>query len=370
MARTSKRIPSLDGLRAVSIILVILLHTLQRINVARPVGKYWYVLGNGATGVYIFFVISGFLITNLLLSEQERSGTINLRRFYIGRVFRILPPAYCYVAVVAIVACFGKVEVTKANILSVLFFAGNYTRLSWPLNHFWTLSIEEQFYLIWPGVLLMVLKHRGRVAAARVGIAVIVVCPLVRIATHFWGGPYLRYINGISFQGRADALMFGCVAALLSGNVSFERLYLGASRYWWWFVVILMVFSGGLEAWLGTYWDYPVGYTLNGVCISVVLLWCVRNPESVVGRCLNHKSVVLVGILSYSIYIWQQLFLNPNNGTVFGSSVVGSLPVSYISILLAASLSYFVVERPSLRLRDMVLAKPQQKPSNLHAPLS
>src|SRR6202012_6060119 len=105
--------------------------------------------------VFIFFVISGFLITSLLLHEQEKRGTINMRSFYFRRAMRILPPIYFYIAILLLLGWAGRLAITKIDILSALFFFRNYaTNLSmWSIEHFWTLAIEEQFYFIWPCVL-------------------------------------------------------------------------------------------------------------------------------------------------------------------------------------------------------------------------
>jgi peptidoglycan/LPS O-acetylase OafA/YrhL len=347
----SGRIPSLDGLRAVSILMVVLLHTLQRFQVSR----YWYLFGNGATGVYIFFVISGFLITSLLLREHGKYGTICLKSFYLRRGFRILPPAYAYVAFVGILVLIGKLTISRSNVFSALFFYSDYTDQAWVLQHFWTLAIEEQFYLIWPLVLMLCLKYRGRSAAIKVSIAVILICPLIRIATYLLDQRFFHHhTSGGNFQGRADSLMFGCLVAMLSGSSAFERVYTRASRFWWLYPIILLFFSGALEIRFGDYWDYPIGYTLNGICIAMFLLWCVRNPASFVGKCLNWTPVVQIGVLSYGIYIWQQVFLNPHNGSVFGSAIVDRFPFSYLALILTVLTSYFLVEQPSLRLRDRV----------------
>ncbi len=180
------------------------------------------------------------------------------------------------------------------------------------------------------------------------------VCPVVRVLTHFYGGAYLRGVNGVSFQGRADALMFGCLVALVAGADPFERLFRSCARVWWVFPAVLVVGSGILEVRFGDYWDFPIGYTVNGVCIAFFLLWCVRNPGSTVGRVLNTKLMSYLGVLSYSTYIWQQLFLNIHNSSIFGDTVLEKLPVCLVLVPVGACFSYYIVERPSLRLRDRV----------------
>jgi peptidoglycan/LPS O-acetylase OafA/YrhL len=228
----------------------------------------------------------------------------------------------------------------------------------WSLEHFWTLSVEEQFYLIWPFVLYFCLRHRsgitGRSAASRVAITVILISPVIRVVSSFLPVPYLH--NGGMFHMRADSLMFGCVVALLQGTPAFERVYAFATKIWW--IPPVVIF---LSAYLGVrfrnYWQFPLGLTVTGIAIAFFLLWCVRNPSSVVGRVLNARPVVHIGVLSYSIYIWQTLFLHRGNEALFGPSLklISVFPGNWLAILLVAEFSYYVVEQPSLRLRNRLM---------------
>src|SRR5665213_3938319 len=136
-AASMSRIPSLDGLRALSIFLVIALHTLQGFGIHHHVPLIWFALFDGGTGVFIFFVISGYLITSLLLHEQQKRGSISMRSFYFRRAMRILPPIYLYVAVLLLLGWAGRLVVTKIDVFSALFFFHNYTTGSsmWSLEH-------------------------------------------------------------------------------------------------------------------------------------------------------------------------------------------------------------------------------------------
>lgn len=357
-AASMSRIPSLDGLRALSIFLVMALHTMQRMPY--HLSPLWYAIFNGDTGVYIFFVISGYLITSLLLHEQQKKGTISMRSFYFRRAMRILPPIYFYVAFILLMAWLGRVAVTKIDIFSALFFFRNYATTSsmWSLEHFWTLSVEEQFYLIWPFVLYFCLRHRpgitGRMIAAKVAIAVILVSPIIRVAAYLSPVPYLHHPG--MFHMRADSLMFGCVVALLQGTPAFERVYAFATKIWWIPPVVIFL-CDCLAVRFQNYWQFPIGFTITGIAIAFFLLWCVRNPSSVVGRILNARFVVHIGVLSYSIYIWQTLFLHHGNETILGSSLklISTFPGNWLAVLLVAEFSYYVIEQPSLRLRTRLM---------------
>lgn len=152
-----KRIPSLDGLRAVSIILVLLSHCVIAKGFPaqlKPFARY------GDVGVTIFFVISGFLITYLLLSECETRGTINIKDFYLRRAFRILPVFLLYTVFVIIWKNFEKITVTPSNILHIVTFTVNFDAdRGWFTGHFKTLSVEEQFYLLLPALLIFFRKR-------------------------------------------------------------------------------------------------------------------------------------------------------------------------------------------------------------------
>jgi peptidoglycan/LPS O-acetylase OafA/YrhL len=369
------RIPSLDGLRALSIFLVMALHTMQRLNMTHHVPLIWYAIFNGDTGVFIFFVISGYLITSLLLHEQQKRGSINMRSFYFRRAMRILPPIYLYVAVLLLLAWAGRLAVTKIDIFSALFFFRNYatTTIMWSLEHFWTLSVEEQFYFIWPCILYFCLRHRsgvaGRMAAAKVAIAVILVSPIIRVVSYRLPYPYLHH-SGM-FHMRADSLMFGCVVALLQGTPLFERIYSYATKIWWTPPVAIFL-CDCMGARFQNYWNFPIGITVTGIAIAFFLLWCVRNPHSALGRVLNARPVVHIGVLSYSIYIWQTLFLHHSNGAVFGSTLklLGTFPYNWFAILFVAELSYYLVEQPSLRLRTRLMHYFSAASPNSGRPLS
>jgi peptidoglycan/LPS O-acetylase OafA/YrhL len=150
--------------------------------------------------------------------------------------------------------------------------------------------------------------------------------------------------------------MFGCLLALVQGTPVFERLYKYVTKIWWIPPAAIVVFDC-LSARYQNYWDFPIGMTVCGAAIAFFLLWCVRNPTSAVGRLLNSRPIAHIGVLSYSIYIWQTLFLNRANVSLFGPSLklLYTFPFSWLAILAVAELSYILVERPSLRLRNYLI---------------
>lgn len=356
------RIPSLDGLRALSIFLVVALHTLQRYSISHHISRVWYAIFNGETGVFIFFEISGFLITSLLLQEHEKRGSISLRGFYLRRAFRILPPLYLYIGVIVMLGLAGRLILTRVDVVSALFFFHNIkgTDVMWSLEHLWSISVEEQFYLVWPFLLVYCLRrpgHGGRIAASIIPCSIILVSPVFRVLLSRSTNPAIHHF-GINFF-KFDFIMFGCLVALLQHTSRFEAIYRFASRKTW-LAPAVIVLCSALTARFQNYFDLPFGYTINGAAIAVFLLWSTRNPSSLTGRVLNWKPIVQIGVLSYSIYIWQTIFLHANNRQVFEplgrfGILISTFPGNWLAILIVASLSYYIVEQPALRVRASII---------------
>jgi peptidoglycan/LPS O-acetylase OafA/YrhL len=355
---TLSRIPSLDGLRALSIFLVVSLHTLQRYSLNHHVPVLWYGVFNGGAGVFIFFVISGFLITTLLLQEHQKRGSISLTGFYVRRVFRILPPLYLYIGVVVLLGLAGCFALNRADIVSSAFFFHNFSFASsmWSLEHLWSISVEEQFYLVWPFLLVFCLRRTGnpgRYAACIIPTLIILISPLARVLLARSANPTLHRIGTVNLK--FDFLMFGCLIALLQHTPRFESIYRTLTRIWW-LAPAIMLACNFLSARYENYFNLPIGYTINGAAIAIFLLWTTRNPSSVVGRILNWRPIAQIGVLSYSIYIWQTLFLHDDNARVFSAVPwLGTFPGNWLGFLAAAALSYYLVEQPALRSRARLI---------------
>ena len=358
-----RAIASLDGLRALSVGMVVGLHTLQRLSLTHHVPWGLYVFANGDMGVQIFFVISGFLITTLLLRERERTGRIRLGAFYIRRAFRILPPLYAYILVVAVLAHLRRMPgVNGRNLLLAFTLTQNYIHWPsvWAFEHFWSLCIEEQFYLLWPGLLALCIMRRpsgwrathGRGIAAGIALAAAFAEPLLRIAySRYFPAPHYYRV----FHLASDGIMFGAAGALLQGSRRFETAYRSLTR-WPWALPILLVILSALDIRFENYFNLTLGATLQSIVILVWLLWLTRNPGTPQGRILNQPALAWVGRLSYSIYLWQTLFLHHSNVTVFGPhTLFSTFPGSWAAILAVAVFSYYAIEQPSLRLRDLVM---------------
>lgn len=330
----------MDGLRAISIFGVALAH----LGGTRgfPEWEGFRALGDlGNLGVRVFFVISGYLITHLLINESRSAGTISLRQFYLRRTFRIFPAFYVYLGCLGILTAIGLIVVpAKDFALGATYLINFVHKKDWEVGHLWSLAVEEQFYLIWPATILFLGWRRATTAV----VAVVLVAPLLRIGTWYLL-PDLRGIITKAFPTVCDAIAAGCVLACLRPRLlewkGYERFSASAAFV---LVPIVVLVSNSFAS--HTRPDLLVGQSVRNIGIALCLDWCLRYPDSRVGKLLNLRGMVWIGTLSYSFYLWQQLFLNRNSDAWWCA-----FPANIGLAVLAAITSFYLVERPVLRLR-------------------
>lgn len=340
------RIPSLDGLRAVSILMVLIGHQAQYFS-----GKIASFLGSlGWLGVQVFFVISGYLITTLLLNEKIVTGNISLRDFYARRCLRILPAFYAFVLVIIMLKVGNLIYLPPSNLWYVLTYTVNYTPHGvWWTGHLWSLSVEEQFYLIWPLMMRFCTLRTNLIAAC----ALIGIAPVLRYTlavTHDWHNVLHAFFPPAGFPVVADTIACGCLLAMVLPKVNRQK----------WFVTILksqivlllppaVVILRFLS--IAPRWFPPTLYLLvGGTAINVGITLCVARfthfSTGLAGVLLNWKFITTLGALSYSLYLWQQLFMNP-----YAHSFAQRAPLNIVLAFGAACLSFYCFERPLIRLR-------------------
>ena len=340
---SARSIPSLDGLRALAIMLVLLAHCAEAMVSNLHIGRYLFELGQ--VGVSLFYVISGFLITFLLEKEKRSTDSINLKSFYIRRAFRIFPPFYIYIGVVLLLG-FAGIHQRWQNLAAAATYTWNYVPSAHGglLAHTSTLSMEEQFYLFWPFCMKFISMSRVR----RLAIWLIVLAPFSRVATYFLF-PVMVANGKVSgmLHTRVDTLMFGCLLALIWRTPAFaERahrwLHVITFHIAWIaaFIALPLLAVFAAESFRFTY------LTLSGMAMSWLLVYVVRKPLSVPGRILNTKPARYIGVVSYSLYLYQQLFTG---------AMMRYFPFNFLGMLAATACSYYLIERPSLRLRDRML---------------
>jgi peptidoglycan/LPS O-acetylase OafA/YrhL len=355
--RPTSRIPSLDGLRAIAIGLVLIGHVAGTQNCFKGDFIRESVGDTGHFGVRVFFVISGFLITTLLLNELRENGEISLRRFYLRRSFRIFPAFYFFLLATALIVWSGAIAIPSRDFVRAATYTMNYHyEREWWLGHIWSLSVEEQFYLLWPAVLAVCGFRWG----IRVAAATVVVAPFVRTAVHVFL-PEWRVGLGESFETICDAIAVGCVLASVRDQLGRSTVYasLMSSR---WFILVPTAAILASRFHPYSRFGLPIGETVMNVALALCVDWSIRNAHTSVGRLLNSQPLVAVGVMSYSIYLWQQIFLNRNSVLP-----MNAFPLNLVLVFIAAAASFFLIERPFLGLRRKIEAAwlPSEQPPQL-----
>jgi peptidoglycan/LPS O-acetylase OafA/YrhL len=336
-----KRIPSLDGLRAVAIAMVCLSHFAQ--TKGSPLHNF---SSFGNLGVRVFFVISGYLITQLLLEERQRTGRISLKRFYFRRTLRIFPAMWFYMAVILALNLGGVIGLASHDWWRAFTYTVNYDRQrSWYIGHLWSLSVEEQFYLIWP----FALWFGGQRRATKLAILAVVAGPILRLASLLtWpDAPILEW-----FPTTCDAIATGCILALIPAVRLRQWTASWIASPWVGLVPLLAIFINSLQFHVDRRYMIlfsTAGLTVMNLCIALTIYRFIVYYRDFSGRVLNSGFLVWLGTISYSLYLWQQPFLNHDV-----SSWVTRFPVNLIAALAMAAVSYYCVERPLLAARKRV----------------
>lgn len=336
-----RRLPSLDGIRGIAILLVMASHA-EMAGAAMP--REW-IVRLGDFGVKLFFVLSGFLITALLLQEQARTGRIAYARFLLRRAFRILPASYAFILSVIAASALGLITLRPGDALHALTYTADIGMRSWWVGHLWSLSIEEQYYLVWPLVLGFI-RHR---LGASLMFGTMIVAALGRGVVLTW---YPALAEGIdrSFIAAIDGFAAGGLLATLQQQLEGCEWYSRMLRAPW--VPALLILAGFLDQ----LERHPLVFyvVLQSVIYGLLAIWLHRSQvvtSDRLTRILNSRMLSWMGVISYSLYLWQQPFLAPAD-----SRLVQSLPAAVALSLLFAVLSYQLVERPFLRLRERVVS--------------
>jgi peptidoglycan/LPS O-acetylase OafA/YrhL len=345
MNSSFSRIPSLDGFRAISISLVILSHLILRRFIPLPPGTLMDPAQTGILGVRIFFIISGFLITYLLLKEREATGDVSLKAFYIRRVLRIVPVFYGYLLVLVLLNKPFDLNITALDFAHTALFVQNFTlaSASWFTGHSWSLGVEEQFYILWPILFLWIRKlHK-----VWVPVAVLTMGSFMR-SFHYKYPDTAEYFFA-EFLMHADFLFAGCYIAFLlfHERQKLSGFFNSISSLWVYAAILLVLFFSQIE--FHPVYDkvfIPTSGTIINVCICLLLLYFILREKSIGYKFLNHPVIRYIGVLSYSLYLWQQFYICDLDYWVF------DFPQNLLFIFLTAMSSHYLIEKPFLRIRD------------------
>lgn len=348
--------PWLDGLRGIAILLVFIHHLQHFAFQSNPA-----ILTAGFLGVDVFFVLSGFLITCLLLEEWDTSGSISLPNFYMRRFLRLMPALILFLAGICLYAVIAlppqAATETFWSSLYSLFYATNWINafrvapISELLGHTWSLAMEEQFYLVWPLVLLALLRWRvARPVIIALLVTLITIICVHRIALVDSGAWVHRTYSAP--DTRADSLLIGCLAAMLvSWNlIPTSRAFLRGLRAASFASVLIVI------AYLRNLGDVApdmtlrgFGFSVFGIAVAVLLIQSTLDQHRLAGSVLESRGLVWLGRVSYGIYLWHL----PICIIVASLSLPAWLRVvTIIALSIAlASASYYVVERSFLQLK-------------------
>jgi peptidoglycan/LPS O-acetylase OafA/YrhL len=333
-------LPTLDGWRAVAILAVVGYH--ESLSVLRPLGAGW-LYEHGKNGVDLFFAISGFLICSRLLEEERTFGAISLRNFYIRRALRILPPALLYLAVIGILIFTGVLHIGLREWLSCVFFFRNYTSLLGKMGpdlyftgHFWSLAVEEHFYLILPA--LLVLTRKGWRLPTLLGLVLILEFYRMQVlGERDW--QEVSFHSGICL----DELLIPAVFAVLVQSSDIRQRMAKWLRFWP-VLVIAVVYL--VSDWEGRFWRT----TLVSVLMPLILLGSVWNAHGYLAMCLEWAPIRYLGRISYGLYLWQELFITGHRYVGYPLGILERTPLRFAATLAVAMASYHLLERPLIKL--------------------
>lgn len=335
----------IDGWRGISVLLVIIAHLITYrfpAPVSRPLFEnalssdlvaavFFRAFSSvGDLGVQFFFIISGFLITTLLISEERRNGQISVGAFYIRRIFRIMPAFFIYVTMMLLLRSAGLVSFDNEAVTRTVTFTCNFSGFdcSWWFGHTWSLSVEEQFYLVWP--ILFVLAGRRRAAI------------LAFLSVELMAASLL-YPGLTSFAHIA----VGCLVAAHAPLREVMARYVGT-----WAIgmaAAVLLFKPLLPGWFGV---VPAIDAVEPLLTAVVFFGTIYGKGPFLAL-VNSHMLQKLGVISYSVYLWQQIGTAPDtwNGTITGAAKLYysfGLPASLF--LLPAIASYLFIERPFIAI--------------------
>ena len=343
--------PELDGLRAISILLVIISHA---------------GFGNlipGGLGVTVFFFVSGYLITSLLIDERETKGHIDLYKFYLRRFWRLLPPMFFFLMLSIMLVLLVNKHVKITDILAAIFYMANYYKIFFhfenlngivtsPFNILWSLAIEEHFYIIFAPLLALTYKSNQYF---KVILAFLVIPLLVRLLSIYLF-PYLLKDGGYNYsatEARIDSIAFGCLLACIFAGQKYQHwksLLLNKNLLM--FSVLLLIAT---LLFRNLYFRETFRYSLQNISLLVIVANIVYGSSPFLLRIkkfLSARYMILVGKLSYSLYLQHWFALVVVTLIIGPVGQYASWQASYWTLtILFTFFSYYLVEKPTIRFR-------------------
>lgn len=341
MSHGSSRIAALDGLRAVSILLVLISHA-------------W--LGHivpGGLGVTIFFFISGFIITRLMISEWDTTGSMRISHFYIRRFFRLMPALTVFIFLSVLTLQLAGHGVAWKEILAVFLYTANYYGIFIgfsgdtfppPLAITWSLAVEEHFYLIFPSLFVGLIVSWKRFVSLIVGVLVIVLCWRCWLAYGVGLEQLPHYRIYKATDTRVDSILYGTLLAVL----------LARKQTVWERLNNMQCFAAGAVIILATLlirseeFRESLRYSLQGLALFLLFPYAVLS-NSVISQLLSNRFFLYVGKISYSLYLYHWLAFGIVVFWMGDAALIWRILAMTLLSFVMADLSYRCVENPGLR---------------------
>jgi len=352
-----KHIKGFDGLRAFSILFVLITH----LGVFHMLPEFPYIrervwlLFSGTTGVNIFFTISGFLITLLLLSEHKEKGRIHFKNFFIRRFLRLLPPLLVLYLVLAILMMTGVIPTDYLAIGISAVYMYNLVP-SWhytdELGHTWSLGVEEQYYLLWP----YILSKFHRKSGIKIIIALILLLSIGTIYVFSEYNSILQFgekIQKISKYFKINRWIIPAVSTIIIGSAGalyvFKKPDFAKAKFEGKAVVLLLSLMIMLSCLYLPRFMLPIFPIIQAVGVCGLLLWIYFNQSSSLSSFLSFKPLAYIGKISYGLYVYQGLFLRTGSE---GEWFFQQFPNNVILTVATAVLSFHLLEKPVLKLKS------------------
>lgn len=309
------------------------------------------MLFTGITGVNVFFVLSGFLITRLLLIEKSEKGYISISKFFFRRFLRLLPPLVLFYLVVAVCMHFKLIVTTKVGFLFSFFYLYNFVPLTYytrELGHTWSLAVEEQFYLFWPWVIAYVYSPK-KIAFISLGI---IFCSILFITILCVPGIGLKELIPFVddtftayrwFIPAVAPIMIGALFSLIVfNNLSSIFQFIMTLKYFPLFSLILfcatIIFDNSY---------FPYTYLIQSLGACLFLVWIFYNQEGILTTFFELKPIAYLGRISYGVYVYQGFFVASGEGSLN----IQRFPLNIILTILCAVLSYHFIEQKVLKFK-------------------
>lgn len=327
--------------------------------------------GHGAPadlGVLLFFVLSGFLITTLLVREHDSTGAIHKRAFYMRRTLRIFPAYYAFLLVSFLVDTVRHDPWTWGMIASSLTYTVDYYNAflnhpSTTIAHCWSLAVEEQFYLLWPWV-FVALWSRGRSMTISALILVILGTVGWRIFLYAQGVSHAYLYN--AFECRADALAIGCLLAVVHTSSYWPLVVSKLAEAAWrpLGTIVLLVYS---RLSTGAFYHYTWGFAVDAALCAMLMIQVIHLANSRWWSWLDSKPLKFLGVISYPCYLWHGWGMAVGEHLATNPWLV--LAIGYVATIGLAYGSYRVIERPFLALKAKwaTRSSPSALPALAHA---